>query len=128
MRDSLLVKLMMLTTSTNDAEALAALRKANKILKDAKVNWAELLGAAKPDQSFRVPPSRRPRPEPSWDSFGDDQRYTNEDEINRMFDKVFNSNMSEGFAEFVESVHLWWEQHGWLSVAQYRAIKKAAER
>jgi hypothetical protein len=34
-----LKKLMMLTTSENDVEALAALRKANSLLKAASVTW-----------------------------------------------------------------------------------------
>ena len=57
--DGIFVKLMMLTTSPHDAEALVALRKANRILSEAKVNWAELLGAARQADDFRVPPSKR---------------------------------------------------------------------
>lgn len=130
--DGMFVKLMMMTTSNSDGEALTALRKANKILADAKVSWIELLGAQKPDQSFRVPPSKRPRrPEPQWDDVGDHDRrrphYVGSD-IDEMFDKVFKQKMSEGFASFIESIHIWWEQKGWLSKAQYDALKNAAER
>jgi hypothetical protein len=39
-----LKKLMGLTTSSNDHEALAAARQANKILKDANKTWQDVLG------------------------------------------------------------------------------------
>ena len=133
MPNKLFIKLMMMTTSKNDAEALVALRKANKILADANVNWEELLDAAKPDQSFRVPPSKR-RPEPSWEDTGEEiktggsgRRYSNEQEINILFERVFEKNLTEGFQAFVESVHLWWERRGFLTEGQYKAIKRAAE-
>jgi hypothetical protein len=38
-----LTRLMMLTSSDIDGEALAALRMAQKVLADAKLNWAEVL-------------------------------------------------------------------------------------
>ena len=128
--DSMFIKLMQMTTSPNDNEALVALRKANKILAASKINWAELLGSAKEDQSFRVPPSKRqPRPEPQWEDVGGTGvKHTNEVEINGMFERVLKTNMSEGFAEFVESVHIWWERRGFLTDPQYRAIKRAADR
>lgn len=137
--DGLLIKLMMLTTSDNDGEALTALRKANKILAAAKVNWAELLGDRKVDNSFRVPPSKRadppssprprPRPpEPKWESFGDDERFTGP-EINEYFDKIARrKNLTEGFGAFIESVHTWWDVRGYLTKKQYDTIRKTAER
>lgn len=125
--DGMFVKLMMMTTSNSDGEALTALRKANKILADAKVSWIELLGAQKPDNSFRVPPSKRPRPEPQWEDVVNHDRHVGSD-IDEMFEKVFKQKMSEGFASFVESLHIWWEQKGWLSEKQYRSLKNAAEK
>ena len=41
------VKLMMLTTSANDHEALSALRKANAILADQSVSWEQLINGLK---------------------------------------------------------------------------------
>lgn len=40
---SRLIKLMMLTTSDFDGEALSAIRKANKLLSHLKMNWSEVL-------------------------------------------------------------------------------------
>ena len=39
----LLIKLMGMTTSSNDAEALVALRKANELLKSAGWDWQKLI-------------------------------------------------------------------------------------
>jgi len=36
-------KLLAMTNSSNDAEALVAIRKANKMLADARITWKELL-------------------------------------------------------------------------------------
>ncbi len=46
-----LTKLLMMTTSPNDGEALNAIRMANEILVTAKVTWAELLA---PPRTIRV--------------------------------------------------------------------------
>jgi hypothetical protein len=43
-----LSKLMMMTTSENDGEALVALRMANKLLQRATVNWEQLLTGGGP--------------------------------------------------------------------------------
>jgi len=129
--NSLLIKLMMLTTSTNDGEALTALRKANKILADAKLNWEQVLSRLeKPDNSFRVPPSRRPRPQPDWDHAGSERpgRKSNDHIIERMFnDALAKKNLSEGSKEFLESIRLWFETKGFLTDKQYSALEKLAE-
>ncbi len=57
MKNATFIKIMMMTTSNSDGEALTAIRRANKILADAKTSWAELLDAVQADQSYRVPPS-----------------------------------------------------------------------
>jgi hypothetical protein len=124
--DGLFVKLMMMTTSPNDAEALIALRKANRILSEAKVNWAELLAATR--QPNEVPrQSERRRPEPEWKNVGD-ERHDDADEIDSLFERAFAQKMSEGFEEFLCSVRMWWERRGFLTERQYRAVKRAASR
>lgn len=129
MHESMLVKLMMMTTSSNDSEALIALRKANKLLKEAGVTWQDLLSALSTPRPSAVP-RPRPRPEPEWENVvnAGHRRYDNEYEINAMFDALFASHMGEGFAEFVESVNIQWKQRGFLTGPQYEAIKRAVER
>ncbi len=129
MKNATFIKIMMMTTSNSDGEALTAIRRANKILADAKTSWAELLDAVQADQSYRVPPSkRRPRPEPEWANVGDPTKYTDSEEIDSLFNQVFDKPLSEGFESFVTSVHIWWQQKGFLTEAQYSAIKRAAKR
>lgn len=117
------VKLMMMTTSDNDGEALTAIRKANAALRAAGLNWQDLLGS-----HGRAPPPP-PRPEPKWGDVnrrGD--RYDDEDEINSLFDKAFNNaDPSANFYEFLVSIRTWWENKGWLTEKQYRALKRSVE-
>jgi hypothetical protein len=133
----LFTKLMMLTTSTNDHEALTALRKANAILAGDRISWAELLeGLSKPKRTAeasvrrnrkkakasRSPPPRR-EPEPDrW------QRYDNAQEINLMFACVYHNGVGGTFAAFIESIHAFWTQHGFLTEKQFAALRQAAER
>lgn len=46
-----LAKLLNLTTSSNDAEALAAMRKANAMVREGKITWGDVLGTDKTDRT-----------------------------------------------------------------------------
>ena len=127
-----LIKFMMMTTSDSDGEALTAIRKANAILKEQQVNWQEVLMGIKPDQSFRVPPSKR-RPEPddyeraansSRGFAGHKTRYDDAVEIEKMFETALHETRGRGVHGFVESIHEWWQDKGFLTEAQYLALKK----
>lgn len=138
----MLVKLMMLTTSPHDGEALTAIRKANALLAAADVNWAEFLTAVETtkksadraaDQEFRKPPSQRRRERGDDDNaFSDvgrssNQKYDDASVIDPMFESAF-ANASGGFADFLQSVHEWWIDKGFLTEKQYYAVKRSAER
>jgi hypothetical protein len=138
----MLVKLLMMTTSPNDGEALTAIRKANAMLAGANVNWEEFLkavqttNAAQADQSFRTPPSQRRYRHDDGDDFRNaftdvgrspSQKFTNAKIIDPMFEVAF-ANASGGFADFLNSVHEWWEEKGFLTEKQYYAVKRAAEK
>jgi hypothetical protein len=64
-----LVKLLGMTESKYDAEALGAIRRSNALLREHKVTWAELLaGAPEPGQArepFQARRRQRPRPRPA---------------------------------------------------------------
>lgn len=138
----LLIKLMMMTTSSSDGEALTAIRKANAILAEANVNWAEFLtavesGKAKEDNSFRTKPSERQKRRDQ--SFGDNNafsdvgknasgRYDDATEIDPMFERAFKNAGNSGFRDFLDSVFEWWTDKGFLSDKQYQAVKRAADR
>jgi len=49
-----LVKLLAMTTSKNDHEALAALRMANKLLSAEKLTWREVLDAGGPNVRISI--------------------------------------------------------------------------
>jgi hypothetical protein len=63
-----LTKLMRMTESVHDGEALTALRMANALLKAANVNWSDILGSpstSAPSPDYRTPPSKRSAGGPS---------------------------------------------------------------
>ena len=134
----LLIKLLMMTTSPHDGEALNAMRKANAILAAANVNWSEFLSAVSTaqraaDNEFRKPPSQRRSNTPDTrNAFSDvgkgtATKYDDAKEIDPMFEAAF-SNASGGFMSFLESVHEWWTEKGFLTEKQYFAIKRAADK
>ncbi len=133
---SLFTKLMMMTSSANDGEALVAIRKANAILAEANVNWEQFLAALDQQSraSYMTPPSKRPyqppqqaqRPTTPWhDIMGD--KHTDADQINRFFYQAFaRTHPGSSFYEFLHSVHQFWQQRDYLTDAQFQAIKRAA--
>jgi len=128
------IKLMMMSTSSNDNEALSALRHANAMLAAANNNWEDFVrGKVKMEPGLITDPfagapdptgKTRPR------SGGGGNTHTDETEINGYFEKllVVNGGVKTGFRTFVESVYEWWEEKGFLTEKQYETIKKAATR
>lgn len=57
-----LVKLLNLTASSHDGEALAAIRKSNELLQQYKSSWSEVMGLNAPPAEIEV---ERPRPAPT---------------------------------------------------------------
>lgn len=105
-------KLMMLTTSPHDGEALVALRKANAMLAAMNNNWEDFIQS-------RVKMTKE-APEPS----GEFHREV--DEINDMFEYLDRSvPIRSSFREFVDSLHEWWEENEFLTDKQYIALKNA---
>ncbi len=67
---SKLIKLMQMTTSANDTEALLAVRKANEQMQKLGKSWEELLTSrltiiADPFESLQAPPQRKTAPPPA---------------------------------------------------------------
>lgn len=128
----LFLKLMMMTTSDVDGEALVALRKANAMLAEQNMNWEELLKAkvkfARQERSEEY--HQRKRGERNrHDSTNGEFVMPSDEEINLFFEILLDSvHPKAPFREFVESVHSFWEENGYLTKRQAEAIKKAAER
>ncbi len=109
------VKVMMLTTSPIEGEALSATRMANSMLAAANLNWEEFLNARAP----AAPPSP-----PATSG----KHHVDED-IDEMFESVSaNLDPESSFCEFIESLHEWWEKKGFLTEKQYAALKNSYER
>jgi hypothetical protein len=117
---SKLIKLMMLTTSSNDHEALSALRMANAMLAADNVNWEEFLTAVETTKQRAASSS-------GFSNVGS-VHYTDPDDIDPMFDAALRNVKTGGYRDFIESVHEWWETNGFLTEKQYRAIRKAADQ
>lgn len=113
------IKLMNLTTSDQDGEALVALRKANAVLMESNINWEQLL-----------------RSKVSVKDAGQNQttykgrQFTNTAEIDAMFDALFKKipTTSSFRTGFLDDVHKWWEEKGFLTEKQYNAVLKSYER
>lgn len=116
------IKLMMLTTSDNEAEANVARCKANAILAGMNRNWEELLRGKVAVSDFPDAPSMGG---PLHTSSGSGVKHT-DPFITTMFDDLLNSlSNNNSFKSFVEDVHRFWEEKGFLTEKQYQSIKKS---
>lgn len=113
------IKLMMLSTSPNDGEALTALRKANAKLHSIGRNWEELLRGKVAVSDF-----------PDAPSLGGDLRrgIKHTDAAIQIILDDLMSEVRGGFRDYIESVNEWWETRGYLTDKQYEVIKKAWEQ
>lgn len=111
----MLVKVLNLTTSPNDSEALAAARKANDLLKRGSTSWEQLLGnggATTPmfdedDGSLDDPEARA---------------------IDAAFEEVFKlGDLRGSFEDFIDSIYQQWKENHSLSPKQRAALFRAAE-
>lgn len=125
-----LTKLMGLTTSTNDHEALSALRKANEIIKGEKLTWNDLLAEA-PMRQVTVTVNRYPTHQP-YQSDGDwvSPHLKDKVMIDLMFRGVFAQPRSsnEEFWQFMDSIHHWFEEHKSLTQRQFNALRTCYQR
>ena len=129
----ILIKMLGMTGSKHDGEALVAIRKANAILIENNLSWEDLLtSSSQPSRSsYATPPSKRKSQ--STASWGDvnaaarDDQHNDSDEIDKLFEAAYdNMTPRSSFYEFIESVHTFWTERGYLTTAQYQAIKRAA--
>jgi hypothetical protein len=104
-----LTKLMMMTTSNQDGEALNALRMANKILLQEKKNWADVLQKTPPDK--RHYPTYQPP--------------TKNKRIAEMFELLKKEKrINQGTRQFIDDIELKFSLYGELTPKQKSAIEK----
>ena len=113
------IKLMKMTTSSSEGEALNAIRMANALLLEANLDWADFLrGKAKIIEGSA-----------SAQTTYSGKKYTNSNEIESMLEAVLNNVRSgTSFRTFIESLRDWWESNQFLTEKQYNALRKTYER
>jgi hypothetical protein len=124
MQQELFIKVLGMTTSTHDGEALAAIRKANELLKAAGVTWREYIEAV--DITRKAKGGKQaPPPPPPQDDFEDIEV----DEIREMLDVLLRTVSPQSpFRNFIESVNQQFCDNGHLSEKQIAAIRKSYKR
>jgi hypothetical protein len=130
-----LTQLMGMTTSAHDGEALNAMRMANRLLESAGKTWAEVLGAApgpRVDNTFRQPPSAR-KPGASYGQTVRRERYRgdvdgrNTEDVEEMINVVGARKHDMGTVMFMSSLNAFWEKNGYVTNAQYAALRRLYE-
>jgi hypothetical protein len=129
-----LIRLMMLTTSNRDGEALAALRKAQAFLAEGGQNWEEFLtplanGKAPPreepkaqaHQAYQRPPGGGwQRSKPAWDEYEDAET---------MIEYLIESGrLPDSLVDFVTSLQGSLAKYGRLTENQMRALRNIYRR
>lgn len=120
-----LIKVLSMTTSSSDGEALAAIRKANKILTENNTTWNNFI---------RGIPTPRPVSRPSApmgrgtsNAPRDFTKIYDDPEIPNMIEAL-RRDAKGSFLGFVESISCQWHDKGYLTKAQYEAVINAFER
>lgn len=124
-----LAKLLALSTSSNDSEALAAARKANEIVKGAGLSWEEVLapqaGNLVTVTVNRGAPHGYYRPTEDWEP----PHLRDKVVIEVMFRSLYASGVAgTEFGKFVDSVHEQFLARGRLTAPQFEAIRRAYQR
>lgn len=124
-----LVKLLAMTTSDNDGEALNALRMANKMLAAEKMTWEQVLAVQGSNISITL--QRRPMTE-SYDTreVWVPPHLKDKPVIEQMFRTIYAKTgaADTGFKEWLDSVHGWWEKNGSITQGQYQALRRSYGR
>lgn len=119
-----LAKLLAMTASDKDGEALNAMRMANRVIEAAGLTWAEVLEqqAAVSVRIFDMTPARSP----PWE---DDERLSNRAVIDEMFRTIYGlpQDGSE-FWSWLDDVKSRYDKHGRLTKGQYDGVRRSYAR
>lgn len=105
MDKSKIVKLLSLTQSDNDSEALTAIRMANKILKSNEITWDKFMG--------QEPPSYQTHN--TWGAYHG---------VSEKIDYILNNSPVWFDPSFIRSLHVQLKLRGRLSPKQIQALDK----
>lgn len=124
-----LAKILAMTTSTHDGEALNAIRKANEMIKGEKLTWDEVLvqvtGTVINIKTTRYPTNEQYTPTEDWVP-----PHLRDPNIIEMLFRTVYAKITPGteFAGVVDSWHQWWKDKGMLTPKQYMALRSAYNR
>jgi len=120
-----MIKLLMMTTSENDNEALVAIRKANGVLAEMDITWEGYLeGKLKEKVNNSYKGYEENHKKESYKKAKKAKKYTDEEEIELMF-KIVLMGVKGSFADFIISIYDWWIDNRFLTEKQYEALCKA---
>lgn len=111
MNIELLIKVLNLTTSENDGEALSAMRKANAILKTHGVLWDSVVKAPAVAQQKK--------------SYGSGNRTESQsDDLDRMQYLMRECILTPWEGEFINNIQDWYVRNGYLTPKQRHVFDK----
>lgn len=119
--DPRILKMLMLTQSNNDAEALLAIRKANKLLKRDELSWEEVFQG------------RKPKKEAKQKDFFEEEEEEKDDQQAFEWAKEISEDMDyledrEAVEDFVDGIKAFFNEKGFLSPKQCDHMKKTYEK
>ena len=117
------IKLMGMTSSQHDGEALNAMRLAWSLMAKHNIGWEEIL-RGKVTVTNQVAPFG---PGSSPSSIPQGRAVISDAEARDIFETL-DRTVKGGFRDFVESIRTQWETEGWMSLKQHAALKKAYDR
>lgn len=130
MDKSKLAKLLQMTTSDIEGEALTAMRMANKMVKDADLTWDQVLNDMRGHVSIQVFDfTMKPGQGNPFDTGDAPDPHRNANVINQMFAMVYSvpADGSE-FWTWLDSVKNQWDQNGRLTKTQYDGLRRSYAR
>lgn len=136
-----LAKLLAMTTAEEDPLALVAIRKANEYLKSCNTTWAEVLPQSqvsvlninvtryhpdKPAPFYDMTPNKSPQEDGTWVP----DHLRDQNVIGLMFRTIYAGRTvgNEGFWSWVDDVHKFFKEHGYLSQGRYDALRRCYAR
>jgi hypothetical protein len=124
-----------MTTSTNDGEALNAMRMANNIVREAGITWQDALRQGvvhETNITLRrgAPMAHGAQAAPQDDWGGIAPHLKDRVIIGTMFRAVYAQPRSdnEEFWQFMDSIHAHFQKHQSLTAGQYRALQNCYRR
>ena len=117
-----LAKVMQLTQSSSDGEALAAIRMANAMLAKVNLNWAELI-----KNDFEVPEDNliALRAGEYDRTFPPVYEQARQSDIEEIFACLMTADIEQNFMQVLQSIFSQYNRKRRLSIKQYATICKA---